>query len=202
MHEKGTNEKISDQRLVNLFMDCKEVIGGKKSFSIFDSTAAILPESFCRQAADQESFCDGAGNSEKYSLALVPVKVSDADWKPGWPLLHSKISLPNRKSSERSSFHRISVVQWAMQLPSRDLYYAANDNKDQILGLDSKSGALVPVDTEIGIVASPEHESRSIPKELEGLHEKYSSTCRLFMYQELVSATSNFLPGVYFDYDL
>ena len=98
------------------------------------------------------------------------------------------------------------MVQWAMQLPSRDLSYAAHQdhktnncgpNKDQFLALDSKSGALVPVDAEIGTAPSTEHNSRSIPKELEGLHEKYSSTCRLFKYQELVLATSNFLPGVY-----
>ncbi|KAB1203137.1 Receptor-like cytosolic serine/threonine-protein kinase RBK2 [Morella rubra] len=41
---------------------------------------------------------------------------------------------------------------------------------------------------------SPEHSPRRLPEELEGLHEKYSSTCRLFKYRELVSATSNFLP--------
>lgn len=62
------------------------------------------------------------------------------------------------------------------------------------MGLDSKSGALVPVDAEIGTASSPERDLKRIPKELEGLHDKYSSSCRLFKYQELVSATSNFLP--------
>jgi hypothetical protein len=148
------------------------------------------------------------GDSDKNSLAMVPVKVTDAGssvktlhdresnyLKPGWPLL-GRISSSDRKNSERSLPRRLSVVQWAMQLPSRNISF----NKDKFLGLDSKSGALVPVDAEIGTIASPDRKSISVPKELEGLHEKYSSTCRLFNYQELVSATSNFLPGLYFDF--
>lgn len=174
-----------------------------------DVDEAILQDSSCYQAADQESYVGDDGDSEKNSLAMVPVKATDVGssmrtlhdrevtaLKPGWPLLHRTISAPDRKVSERSLFRRISVVQWAMQLPSRNLSF----DKDQFLGLDSKSGALVPVNAEIGMVASPERKSMSVPKELEGLHEKYSSTCRLFNYQELVSATSNFLPGVYFDF--
>ncbi|CAK8570308.1 unnamed protein product [Lathyrus sativus] len=168
-----------------------------------DSNHSILSDSSCYQAADQESYGGGHEEDEKNSLAMVPVKVIDAgssvktlhyrevaDLRPGWPLLHSRISSSDMKISERSSFPRISVVQWAMQLPSRDLSY----DKDQFLGLDSKSGALVPVDADIGTIASPERKSIIVPKELVGLHEKYSSSCRLFKYQELVSATSNFLP--------
>ncbi|KEH40498.1 putative protein kinase RLK-Pelle-RLCK-VI family [Medicago truncatula] len=167
-----------------------------------DVEESILQDSSCYQAADQESYFGDEGDSEKNSLAMVPVKATDAGssmrtlhdrevtaLKPGWPLLHRTIS-SDRKVSERSLFRRISVVQWAMQLPSRNLSF----DKDQFLGLDSKSGALVPVNAEIGMVASPERKSMCVPKELEGLHEKYSSTCRLFKYQELVSATSNFLP--------
>jgi len=170
---------------------------------------SVLQDSSCYQAADQESYFGDEGDSEKNSLAMVPVKATDAGCsvrtlhdrevtalKPGWPLLHRTISSSDRKVSERSLFRRISVVQWAMQLPSRNLSF----HKDQFLGLDSKSGALVPVNAETGMVASPERKSTSVPKELEGLHEKYSSSCRLFNYQELVSATSNFLPGVYFDF--
>ena len=174
-----------------------------------DVEESILQDSSCYQAADQESYFGDDGDSEKNSLAMVPVKATDAGssmktlhdrevtaLKPGWPLLHRKISSSERKVSERSLFRRISVVQWAMQLPSRNLSF----DKDQFLGLDSKSGALVPVNADIGTIASPERKSMSFPKELEGLHEKYSSTCRLFNYQELVSATSNFLPGEYFEF--
>lgn len=195
IHEKGSGTtQISDHSLAKVFMESTEV-GEKKSCSICDSSTPALPDSSVEESS-------GDGNGEN-SLAIVPVKATTGadrevvELKPGWPLLHRKI-LSDRK---------ISVVQWAMRLPSRNLSYAADhDHKtndcdrgeDRFLGLDSKSGALVLVDAEIGTAASPECNSRSMPKELEGLHEKYSSTCRLFNYQELLSATSNFLPGVYF----
>ncbi|NP_001238713.1 protein kinase family protein [Glycine max] len=121
-------------------------------------------------ASEEEESCADACD-EMNPLAIVPVQTNDAASKPGWPLLRKTI-VSDRKCSQRSLLCQISVVQWAMH----------------------KSGALVPVDAEIGTAPSTEHNSRSIPKELEGLHEKYSSTCRLFKYQELVLATSNFLP--------
>ncbi|KAH1094648.1 hypothetical protein GYH30_040089 [Glycine max] len=185
MHEKGSGE-YSDHCLAKAFLDSKEFIEKKRC-----STSASEEEESCADACD-----------EMNPLAIVPVQTNDAASKPGWPLLRKTI-VSDRKCSQRSLLCQISVVQWAMQLPSRDLSYAAHQdhktnncgpNKDQFLALDSKSGALVPVDAEIGTAPSTEHNSRSIPKELEGLHEKYSSTCRLFKYQELVLATSNFLP--------
>lgn len=41
------------------------------------------------------------------------------------------------------------------------------------------------------------HNGDSIPKELLGLQEKYSSSCTLYSFQELASATSNFTPGLF-----
>ncbi|XP_027331350.1 probable receptor-like protein kinase At3g17420 isoform X2 [Abrus precatorius] len=208
LHDKGSGQ-YSDHSLAKAFMDSKEFIG-KKRCSICASTPALF-DSPCNHLAE-ESCGDGCNEN---SLALVPVKTNDAasrmttlhgrevtELKPGWPLLHRAI-LSDRQCSERSLLRQISVVQWVMQFPSRNLSYAANHglktnncdrDKDQFLALDSKSGALVPVDAEIGADSSPEHSSRKVPKELDGFHEKYSSTCRLFKYQELVSATSNFLP--------
>nr|KYP70003.1 Serine/threonine-protein kinase PBS1 [Cajanus cajan] len=196
------NEKkigqISDRSLAKFFLDSTETVT-KPSCSICGTTLA-LPDPSCYQSAEGFSGDDCRENS----LAIVPVQPTVAtkqELKPGWPLLHSRI-LSDKQSTERSLRRpQISVVQWAMRLPSRNLSYAVDrDEKpsicdlDQPAALDSESGALVPVDYEIGIASSPECNSRNIPKELEGLHEKYSSTCRLFEYQELVSATSNFMP--------
>jgi len=199
MQEKGSGQ-FSDHSLAKAFLDSKEFIE-KKRCSICSSNPA--PFGLCCNHSEEESCGDAC---DENPLAIVSVPTNDSASKPGWPLLHRTI-ISDRKYSERSLFRQISVVQWAMQLPSRNLSYAAHldqktnycgPNKDQFLALDSKSGALVPVDTEIGTATLPEHNSRSIPKELEGLHEKYSSSCRLFEYQELVLATSNFLPGDYF----
>lgn len=170
---------------------------------------SVLPDNSYGQSADSGD----AG--ENNSLALVPVEKEEAasspisllinelpELKPGWPLLR-RSGPSSRKVSDQSIFQRISVVQWALQLPSR--HYACTVtsehnqiNCDQSSNLDGESGAIVPVVTETSNAPlSPEHSPRRLPEELEGLHEKYSSTCRLFKYRELVSATSNFLPGMF-----
>ncbi|GMH28462.1 hypothetical protein Nepgr_030305 [Nepenthes gracilis] len=57
-------------------------------------------------------------------------------------------------------------------------------------------GAIVPVSNEtLSHHTPPLTNSRCLPIELEGLHENYLSTCRVFKYQELQLATSNFSPG-------
>lgn len=200
--EKKTSQ-ISDRSLAKFFLDSTETVR-KPNCSICGTTLA-LPDPSSYQSAEAFSSDDGRENS----LAVVPVEPSVAtkpELKPGWPLLHRSI-LPDT-ADESLMRPQISVVQWAMRLPSRNLSYAVDLNEKvntcdqgqdqhQPVALDNVGGALVPVDAEIRTAPSPENNSKNIPKELEGLHEKYSSTCRLFEYQELVSATSNFLPGLF-----
>lgn len=150
-------------------------------------------------------------------MAIVPVQKLEAasstisvllrelpESKPGWPLLRRAI-ISNKISSYNSQVRQISVVQWAMRLPSR--YYLSLDNStrkdndsdsdgDQSSALDAESGAIVAVGSvSSSSSSSPDSISRSLPKELEGFHEKYSASCRLFKFKELVSATSNFRQG-------
>ncbi|KAJ6735871.1 hypothetical protein OIU85_018114 [Salix viminalis] len=166
----------------------------------------------CNKSA--EASCGDSDGDDK-SLALVPVQRAEEplssvstlirqvpELKPGWPLLRSAV-VPHRKTSCRSIVRQISVVQWAMRLPSRQLSLSTvnsdhrqdvSDKGEEQLSLDGESGAIVAVGMETATAPpSPDHNSRSLPKEFEGLHEKYSATCRLFRYQELLSATSNFL---------
>ncbi|XP_077231790.1 protein kinase STUNTED-like [Tasmannia lanceolata] len=160
--------------------------------------------------------CSNAQEAEEAiddSLALVPVQTLEGasssislliqelpELRPGWPLLHRSI-LPDRQASERSSVRKISVVQWAMRLPSRHSTVAAHpDHKPMKMedgpNLEGESGAIVLVgdNDSPGSNSIHDDESKNFPKELESLFEKYSSTCRLFSYQELMSATSNFSP--------
>ncbi|KAH9691396.1 protein kinase domain-containing protein [Citrus sinensis] len=171
-----------------------------------------LPDGSCSQS-EEESPSDGGAGDE--SLAIVPVQNVEAastsitmlvrqlpESRPGWPLLRRAI-FPDCRAPDRSSLRKISVVQWALRLPTRQPSYLANSDVKQItydpgdnesINLNGDSGAIVPVGNEI--VSSPlstDHDSTELPKELEGLHEKYSATCRLFNYQDLLSATSNFL---------
>ncbi|KAE9603951.1 putative protein kinase RLK-Pelle-RLCK-VI family [Lupinus albus] len=196
--DKGVG-RISDNSLAKFFLESTETVR-RESCSICGPILA-LPDISCHQSEEESS---GEGGSEN-SLAIVPVKTtypSQLELIPGWPLLRQK-SLSGRLHFDRSFLRLISVVQWAMRLPCRHLPYAADhdhssNNFDrgqvQYAALDSETVALVAVDAALGTAHSHECNSISIPRELEGLHDKYSATCRLFQYKELVSATSNFLP--------
>lgn len=150
---------------------------------------------------------------EKSGLAIVPSNSVSTlirelpEQSPGWPLL-LRAALSEQKPLEKSSAREISVVQWAMGLPSRRciLPNISLDNqklinpkngKEGSPSLDGERGALVLVGSDSAMTTCPqEYNLRSLPKVLEGLHEKYSSICRLFKYEELVAATSNFLAGM------
>ena len=186
----------------------------KQNCSICAPASAMSENSF-----SQSTEGSSGDSHEDDSLAIVPVQKLEAssssisllirelpELRPGWPLLRRTI-LPDRKTSTGSLVQQISVVQWAMRLPSRNLPSDANlDTKesrcdrdeDRSTNLNSESGAIVLVGTEnASPPPSPSSSSTELPKELEGLHEKYSATCRLFKYEELCLATSNFMPGLY-----
>ncbi|PWA47320.1 hypothetical protein CTI12_AA496410 [Artemisia annua] len=159
-----------------------------------------------------EDSCSNADDDEDNSMALVPVQKLEAsssstslllrelpELRPGWPLLRRAIS------SNKSRSHQISVVQWAMKLPTRHCFQLTNSDtgNDGVffekeygsLEVNAENGAIVCVggeELQAGLSLSPDHDKLHLPKELEGLHEKYSATCRLFQYRELQLATENF----------
>ncbi|KAJ6681597.1 hypothetical protein OIU74_019972 [Salix koriyanagi] len=218
-NEGGTNEASKNDQdngltLEQALMKARSISLAsvmKDNCSVCGSVVKPADDS-CNKSA--EASCGDSDGDDK-SLALVPVQRVEEplssvstlirqvpELKPGWPLLRSAV-LPNRKTSCRSLVRQISVVQWAMRLPSRQLSLSTvnsdhrqdvSDKGEEQLSLDGESGAIVAVGMETATAPpSPDHNSRSLPKEFEGLHEKYSATCRLFRYQELLSATSNFL---------
>lgn len=148
---------------------------------------------------------------EGKSMALVPLQNLEAasssisllvkelpERRPGWPLLRRPL-LSRRQDSNGSSSKDVSVVQWTMLLPIRAHIF--NHNSSSTLQNcnqqenDGQNDALVSVGTKIlANQMSLDQDPRSPPRELEGLHEKYLSTCRLFKYEELQAATSNFMP--------
>ncbi|XP_039033232.1 probable receptor-like serine/threonine-protein kinase At5g57670 [Hibiscus syriacus] len=189
---------------------------GKQNCFVCGSGNKFLLRNSCHQPANESSCGDDANDGEK-SLAIVPVQKAEAascsismlinqlpEIRPGWPLLGGAV-LSDRQQQvpDRSSLRQISVVQWLMRLPSRSTLsitnsYQKQEGRDQIelksSNFDGERGAIVPVGKENAITPlSLDNNSINLPKELEGLHEKYSATCRLFKYKELVSATSNFL---------
>ncbi|CAA2969663.1 probable receptor-like serine threonine- kinase At5g57670 [Olea europaea subsp. europaea] len=187
----------------------ESALQGKCSICSLDSVA---PDNSCSKSENEPSLEDDGENS----LAILPAQKLEAtsssislllrelpELKPGWPLLR-RAFISNEKSSFSSPIRQISVVQWAMRLPSR--YFLSIENstrkcsdfdseKDRSSELDGETGAIVPVGNEtVSTPSSADCISRPLPEELEGFHEKYSATCRLFQYNELVSATSKFVP--------
>ncbi|KAL4566192.1 hypothetical protein LXL04_030303 [Taraxacum kok-saghyz] len=160
-----------------------------------DSIPPVHDVTYCHDDAEEDN-----------SMALVPVQKLEAsssstslllrelpELQPGWPLLQRAIS------SDKSRVHKISVVQWAMKLPTRHCFQITNSDsqKDESVNINTENGAIVCVngdEFQSDLSSSPDHDSFHLPKELEGLHEKYSATCRLFQFRELLSATENFKP--------
>lgn len=123
--------------------------------------------------------------------------------KSGWPFLR-RVFLPKQQYVEKS-VKKSSVFQWVLKLPSwhssavvyPDQKLTSSDqDEDHCSSLDGESGAIVPFGSnKVWHPLSPNHGMESFPEELLNLHEKYSSTCRLFSFQELLLATSNLSHG-------
>ncbi|KAF7048127.1 hypothetical protein CFC21_056940 [Triticum aestivum] len=114
-------------------------------------------------------------SSKQVSLALVPVKVcrrESPEVATGWPFLRKKL-LPNRQDA-LSDKPKMSVVQWAMRLPSRVVIPSRSHS-------GSSSVVIEELDTET-------------PEELISLKEKFLSLYSSYSYNELADITSNFSP--------
>nr|GMD69890.1 probable receptor-like serine/threonine-protein kinase At5g57670 [Ipomoea batatas] len=131
------------------------------------------------------------GGNESNPLALVPVKSMDPpESKPGWSLLR-RVLLQNGKKSGKSA-KMSSLVQRVLTLQSRQSFAAIYpDHKHGICEDNCHSPRPDEKNDEIAS-ASSGTTSLSVPKELEDLSKKYASLCRLFSYEELSTATSNF----------
>lgn len=144
------------------------------------------------------------------SLALVPfhepqgilksnsiVTRESSHWKSSWPLLR-RIFL-SKHQAEKSA-KKLSMFQGVLHIPnfqsSSALVYPDqkqnSSDQDQGSTIDGECGAIVPYGSS--------HILESLPKEVLDLKDKYSSTCRLFTSEELLLATSNFMPGLYLSF--
>ncbi|XP_030455174.2 protein kinase STUNTED isoform X2 [Syzygium oleosum] len=198
-----------EQVLLKASADAKETIV-KHDCSICASTTRQADNS-CDNASEETS----SNHDEENSLAIIPLQTDEATsgsvspqsrempaQQPGWPLLRCAI-LADRQTPDHSSGREISVVQWVMRLPSRHFLFSSitseqkqggsTKGEQEASSLDEESGALVLAGNEAQRTHPPDESPSSLPKELEGLHEKYSSTCRLFTYDELQAATTFFL---------
>ncbi|KAF3334171.1 putative receptor-like serine/threonine-protein kinase [Carex littledalei] len=131
---------------------------------------------------DLLSTAESNSNLDPTSIGVSP------DDTPGWPFLRKKPMLERKFASLEKS--NLSVVQWAMRLPSR---YTAVSPSRQNFNFEHKMGMFETTVTGF----RPEldkTEVKKLPKELVSLQEKYKSIFTLFSYSELQQITSNFAP--------
>lgn len=232
---EGTGKNESIQNHQDLRPDCCGTVidnilpdsSPSKSCSICEPDYVSREEPPCSEGQRPSVSHCGPPTEEagQNSLAMVPIESSDSDagssfnstltldlptMRPGWPLLHRAIP-HSWQAMETSHVREVSVVEWAMQLPTRhSIAEVSPDHKpmnaelttrtpatDSLQGganLNGDSGEIVG----IGNATSPSSDNskpNNPANELEYLHKKYSSVCRFFSYPELQSATSNFSSG-------
>lgn len=208
----GVNSDESQQCLEELSLGLtKKTL--KKNCSSCAPDAVLWDD--CGTQPAEELLEDGDDRKDNM-LALVPYRSAEADTssssssiviqespelKSGWSVLR-RVFLPRRQNMEKSG-KKSSVFQWVLRLPSwhssavvyPDQKQGNLDQDDEhCSSLDGESGAIVVFGSSAVCPLSPCNGFGNLPKELLGLHEKYSSSCRLFNYQELLLATSNFKP--------
>lgn len=147
-------------------------------------------------------------SSKEVSLALVPVKVcrrESPEVATGWPFLRKKL-LPNRQDA-LSDKPKMSVVQWAMRLPSRYSAVSPVHLEHRTTRPDSTNSASCILRDRVVIPSRSNSGSASvvieeldteIPEELISLKEKFLSLYSSYSYNELADITSNFSPGMHF----
>ncbi|KAL3829767.1 hypothetical protein ACJIZ3_018569 [Penstemon smallii] len=141
-----------------------------------------------------------SSGDESMSMALVPIKTQKIlESRAGWSLLR-RVFLHGRKVPEASPTKKSSIVQWILKIPSRQSetaiypdhkHISASDEDRCHLDLDEEKGAVVPYSADTNSIACS---SKILYEELKPLVEKYSTSCQLFSYQELLLATNNFIP--------
>ncbi|XP_042006915.1 probable receptor-like serine/threonine-protein kinase At5g57670 [Salvia splendens] len=177
---------------------CVSLLGGvdvqrprsrKKKLS--KSPLSLQPQRLLTPSSDER---------ENVSMVLVPVKTRDMpESKSGWAVLRKSffngLKLPESPSSKKSS-----VMRWILRLPTRQSDAAiypdqkqtsTSDASECLTNLDQDEGAIVlySVDNDSNL-----YSSKTFLEGLNALTEKYSATCQLFSYQELLLATDNFIP--------
>ncbi|CAK9167269.1 unnamed protein product [Ilex paraguariensis] len=169
-----------------------------KKISLCSAPKTVLPEDSCNPKS--LSRC----GIENNSMALVPIKSQQlSKSKRGWELLR-RFFLKTQKTSKQTSVKKIPLMQLVLKLPSRQSLVAVYPDQKQSIpeknrchssSMDGEKEVIVQSGSDATSLPSyPAYCLNSVPEELEGFCELYSSIFRLFSYQELLLATSNFMP--------
>ncbi|XP_020588055.1 probable leucine-rich repeat receptor-like protein kinase At5g05160 [Phalaenopsis equestris] len=125
-------------------------------------------------------------------MGCLPSQILESSQrKPGWSLFRRTFSCHKNNSPQRRP--KASAVQLAKHLPSWFPISAVvhpdhkQDKSDEVSKPDFNGVTPIPS-------FEFDDETKDLSRELLSLHEKHSSSFRLFSYKELEQATSNFSP--------
>ncbi|PRQ49462.1 putative protein kinase RLK-Pelle-RLCK-VI family [Rosa chinensis] len=207
-HQSQDNNHKSSPKNVEVLEDVKLNKCKKKSRKTkcqnCEGDSVLLDNSGTQLTAE----LPGDGNEDN-SLALVPfqrmnsIKTQNPHcFKPGWSIL--RWTFLRRQQHKKKSDEKTSVLgQLSKPLSSHTSAVVYPDQKhsnssqdgDHSSVPDGASSTTVSLGSnEIFPPLTPNHGMESLPEEFLDLCKKYSSSCRLFSYEELLLATSNFLP--------
>ncbi|KAF2559126.1 hypothetical protein F2Q68_00013825 [Brassica cretica] len=189
------------QALVSSCLRNRSVCGNVSGSSCYDVDQEENADDFDKSMASEP------GKAPEDLTRFINLLVKEIpEFRPGWPLLCRVPSSDVLVNVPRSSLYRkIPVAQWVLKLPSRTNsavgssdtkqigfdFSESEDDNNKLSSLNAEGPAIVPDGNDSVIVkCSPDNS----PEELEGLHERVSTSCQSFKYNELVSVTSNFCP--------
>ncbi|KAE9587346.1 hypothetical protein Lal_00005025 [Lupinus albus] len=206
------NGKIAFQREASRSCSCQEKIHEGQS-----SSPNLLVSCKKKTLTNCESFEKRLSDDDlvkENSLALVPflkldnsdplsysIMVSNSDQlKCGCSIihqvLHRKCSLSKSPWKRRFVFQpALRRLNWNLSAVVHPDHKQTNDDKNNCSTHYGESGAILPFGSNANFpLPSICGEVTSLPEELLGLQENYSSLCRIYSLQELVFATANFSP--------
>ncbi|TVU51141.1 hypothetical protein EJB05_02549, partial [Eragrostis curvula] len=108
----------------------------------------------------------------------------------GWPLLRKEIKSAVTNNSSPSE-EEVSVVQWAMKLPTRWSSAAIAPVSSELKVSDDREVVPSEMSAPVAVI---EEEEKHVPEELVEIREKYSAKYTMFSYNELAKITDNFSP--------
>ncbi|XP_004289287.1 PREDICTED: probable receptor-like serine/threonine-protein kinase At5g57670 [Fragaria vesca subsp. vesca] len=203
-HQLQGNNRKSSMKNVEVLEDVKVNQCEKKSL-----------QTKCQNCEGGSVLLDNSGTqlpgdeTKDESLALVPFQSLNSVknqrphcFKPGWSIL--RWTFLRRQQHKEKSPEKTSVLgRFSKPLSSHTSAVVHPDQKHSNSSQDGDHSSMPDGISEATVSLgsnesfpplTPNHGMESLPEEFLELCKKYSSSCRLFSYEELLLATSNFLP--------
>ncbi|KAL9266289.1 kinase STUNTED-like protein [Drosera capensis] len=167
---------------------------GPKSLWKDYSSNQLVQESDSDSGAGSPLALVSCEKPESRGREVSAVAQQKCETKRGWLLLRRAL-LPKQPSLDRALAPKTSRTCRISSMPlnhSPEALYSDVKHGGDLVRRDETLLSLTNSESSASTPSSSEHGLSFFAKDFEGLHEKYSSKCGLYSYDELESATSNF----------